>query len=195
MTSADVLHSFWVPTLAGKRDLVPGRTTRIKITPLPEAAGSELPGQCAEFCGLSHADMRIAAFVESEASFATWTAGQLAAAQVPAAGPAAAGYETFTQTCTTCHVARVQNTDGSLETIGTAFGPDLTHFGSRTTIGAGILSNDDAHLAEWIDDPSAVKPMAPELNDLAEGRVLGMPDYGLDPERIAELVALLEGWT
>jgi len=194
MTSADVLHSFWVPTLAGKRDLVPGRTTEIKITPNPETVGTEIPGQCAEFCGLSHADMRITVFVESDESFDAWTAEQLQPAVVPADGPAAAGYETFTQTCTTCHQARVQNPDGSGETMGTAFGPDLTHFGGRTTIGAGILTNNPEHLAEWIDDPPAVKPMSPELNDLAEGRVLGMPDYGLDPQRIDELVALLEGW-
>jgi cytochrome c oxidase subunit 2 len=88
----------------------------------------------------------------------------------------------------------VENPDRSVETIGTAFGPNLTHFGGRTTLGAGILTNTDEHLAEWINDPPALKPMAPELNDLAEGRVLGMPDYGLDDQRIGELVVLLEGW-
>lgn len=194
MTSADVLHSFWVPSLAGKRDLVPGRLTAIKITPDPSTIGEVIPGQCAEFCGLSHADMRISVFVESTESFDAWSAEQLQPAVVPTDGPAAAGFETFTQTCTTCHQARVENTDGSIETIGVAHGPDLTHFGGRTTLGAGILTNTDEHLADWINDPPAVKPMAPELNDLPEGRVLGMPDYGLDDQRIGELVVLLEGW-
>lgn len=194
MTSADVLHSFWVPSLAGKRDLVPGRLTAIKITPDPATVGEVIPGQCAEFCGLSHADMRISVFVESTESFDAWSAEQLQPAVVPTDGPGAAGFETFTQTCTTCHQARVENPDGSIETIGTAFGPNLTHFGGRATLGAGILTNTDEHLAEWINDPPALKPMAPELNDLAEGRVLGMPDYGLDDQRIGELVVLLEGW-
>ena len=194
MTSADVLHSFWVPSLAGKRDLVPGQLTAIKMTPDADIAGEEIPGQCAEFCGLSHADMRITVFVDSAEAFDAWAATELQAAAVPTDGPAAAGYESFNQTCTTCHQARVESADGSVETIGVAHGPDLTHFGNRSTLGAGVLANTAVHLAEWIDDPAAVKPMAPELNDLAEGRILGMPDYGLDPQRIDELVALLEGW-
>ncbi len=194
MTSADVIHSFWVPPLAGKRDLVPGLTTYIKITPLESAAGEVIPGQCAEYCWLGHADMRVKVHVDAPDDFETWAAGQLEPAPVPTTGAAVGGFETFSGVCATCHQANVRQPDGTVETIGTAIGPDLTHFASRDTFGAGILENTAEHLAAWIDDPSALKPMAPELNDLDRGRVLGMPDYGLDPDQIAELVELLESW-
>jgi hypothetical protein len=91
-------------------------------------------------------------------------------------------------------VANILNEDGSSEVIGVAFGPDLTHFGGRETLGAGILSNTREHLAQWIDNPSNLKAMRPDLNDLAEGKILGMPDYLLDEAEIAGLVALLDGW-
>ncbi len=113
---------------------------------------------------------------------------------MPTDGPAAAGYETFTALCTTCHQAKVETPEGSIEVLGAAFGPDLTHFGSRTSIAAAIEENTAEHLAEWIADPLAVKPMQPEFNDLAAGRVMGMPDYGLDDEQVAQLVELLEAW-
>lgn len=192
MTSADVLHSFWVPALAGKRDLVPGRPTEIKITPNEDAVGVH-NGQCAEFCWLGHADMRVQVVVESQQDYEAWVADQLEPAQVPTSGPAVGGFETFTQLCTACHQALVQGEAGP-EVVGTAIGPDLTHFGSRRMLGSAILENTPEHLALWIDSPESVKAMAPELNDLAEGLVLGMPDYGLDPEQIAALVELLEGW-
>ena len=194
LTSADVIHSFWVPPLNGKRDLVPGQLTNLTLTPDADTAGQVIPGQCAEYCWLGHADMRLNVFVDSPEAFDSWAAEQLEPVPVPADGPAAAGYETFTQLCTTCHQANITNPDGSTELIGVSFGPDLTHFGSRETLGAGVLSNTVDHLARWIDNPSDVKAMAPELNDLAEERILGMPDYGLDEAQIAELVALLEGW-
>jgi len=194
MTSADVIHSFWVPPLAGKRDLVPGRETFIKITPDLQTAGEAIPGQCAEFCGLGHADMRMLVFVDTEEDFAAWTDQQTQPVVVPLDGPAASGFEIFTAVCATCHQAMVSTADGNVEVIGQAIAPDLTHFGSRTTLGARILDNTAEHLAEWIDDPSALKAMAPELNDFDSGRILGMPDYGLDDQEIAELVTLLEGW-
>jgi cytochrome c oxidase subunit II len=196
MTSADVIHSFWVPTLAGKRDLVPGHYTLIKITPDESIAGEWVPGQCAEFCWLGHADMRIKVFVDSEAEFDSWAQGQLQPAVVPTEGPAASGYEIFSSICVACHHANVMQPDGTVEVIGpdSTLAPDLTHFGSRTTLGARVLTNTVDHLHEWIDDPSSVKAMAPQLNDFATGRILGMPDYGLDNEEIDELVALLEGW-
>jgi len=195
MTSADVIHSFWVPPLAGKRDLVPGHETFIKITPDPDRAGEEIPGQCAEFCWLSHADMRMLVFLETETDFDAWAQGQLQPAVVPADGPAASGFEIFTAICSTCHQAMVAAPDGGVSIIGVSLAPDLTHFGSRTTLGARVLDNTAEHLAQWLDNPSSVKPMAPELNDFDTGRILGMPDYGLDADEIAELVALLEGWT
>jgi cytochrome c oxidase subunit 2 len=194
MISADVIHSFWVPPLAGKRDLLPGRETFIKITPDPDRAGEEIPGQCAEFCWLGHADMRVMVFLETEADFSVWAQQQLQPATIPTDGQAASGFEIFSAVCTACHQAVVADPSGSVTVAGQALAPDLTHFGSRTTLGARVLDNTPEHLAQWIDDPSDIKPMAPELNDFDSGRILGMPDYGLDAQEIEELVALLEGW-
>jgi cytochrome c oxidase subunit II len=196
MTSADVIHSYWVPPLFGKRDLVPGLETFIKVTPDVDRAGEQIPGQCAEFCWLSHANMGTLVFLQTDADFEAWAQGQLQPATVPTDGPAASGYEIFTAICTACHQAVVADPDGAKPPapVGEAIAPDLTHVGSRTTIAARVLTNTADHLARWIDNPSAVKPMAPYLNDFAQGRIMGMPDYGLDEQEISELVALLEGW-
>ncbi|MDQ3782342.1 MAG: cytochrome c oxidase subunit II [Actinomycetota bacterium] len=214
MTSRDVIHSFWVPPLNGKRDVVPGRITQLVLEADPGVADKDfgfgpgvIPGQCAEFCGLSHADMRLRVFVQSPAEFEAWAAAQLEPVPVPTEGAAAAGYETFNSTCTACHQAVVADADGTVTTLGAErtlevdgvtfldqFGPDLTHFGGRSTLGAAILENSEEHLGNWIDNPSDLKPMAPLRNDLEAGRVLGMPSYGLDSEQIAQLVELLEGW-
>ena len=196
MTSADVIHSFWVPPLAGKRDVVPGRFTELRLESDAGIAGQVIPGQCAEFCGLAHADMRMRVFVDSAADFDAWVEDQLAPVDVPADGPAAAGWETFNQVCSACHQAYVRQTDGAVVAVGQALGPDLTHFGGRSTMAAAILQNEPHNLAQWIDNPSSLKPMAPQFNDLTEfpPRILGMPDYGLEASTIAELVALLEGW-
>ncbi len=194
MNSADVIHSFWVPPLAGKRDLVPGRETSIQFTPDVDRAGEEIPGQCAEFCGLGHADMRMLVFLETEADFEAWAQQQLEPATIPTEGPEAAGFEIFTALCAACHQAVVKDQDGVVSVIGEALAPDLTHFGSRSSLGARVLDNTPEHLAQWIDNPSDIKGMAPELNDFEKGRILGMPDYGLGEEEIRALVALLEGW-
>ena len=214
MTSRDVIHSFWVPPLNGKRDVVPGLVTQLGLEADPGVAEQDfgfgagvIPGQCAEFCGLSHADMRLRVFVQTPADFETWAAGQLEPAEVPAEGAAAAGFETFAAVCTACHQAAVAEDGGDVSVLGdeqtievdgatfsAQYGPDLTHFGSRSTLAAAVLTNTAEHLAEWIDDPSAVKPMMPQRNDLETGRILGMPSYGLDSAQIDELVALLEGW-
>ncbi|GMQ85282.1 MAG: cytochrome c oxidase subunit II [Acidimicrobiia bacterium] len=194
MTSADVIHSFWVPPLGGKRDLVPGRETFIKITPDADRAGEQIPGQCAEFCWLSHADMRMLVFLQTESDFAAWAASQTQPADIPTDGLAASGYETFTAVCAACHQAVVAGPGGTVSVVGEALAPDLTHFGSRSTLGARVASNTAEHLAQWIDNPSDFKAMAPDLNDFGTGRILGMPDYGLGDDEIAGLVALLEGW-
>ncbi len=207
MTSADVIHSFWVPPLNGKRDVVPGRVNYLTLHPFePTAEGLPIPGQCAEFCGLAHADMRIRVFVHDEAGFAVWLEEQAQPATVPAGVAFVEGFDTFNNTCTACHQATV-DVEGTVETLGTAnsisiddktfrsaLGPNLTHFGSRDTFAAGIHPNVAELVAAWLDNPSELKPMAPQLNDLEEGRILGMPDYGLTPEQIAGLVALLEAW-
>jgi cytochrome c oxidase subunit 2 len=207
MTSADVIHSFWVPVLAGKRDVVPNRITNLTlIADDPTPPGEPYPGQCAEYCGLAHADMRVKVHVRTETDFESWVDGQLTPATVPTAGTAAAGYDTFNITCVACHNATVARRDGvedigpvrSLEVDGVTFtsslAPDLTHFGSRGTFGAGTFENNREHLAEWLANPSELKPMRPELNDISEGRILGMPNFNLSNENINNLIALLERW-
>ena len=209
MTSADVIHSFWVPKVNGKRDVVPGQVTHLKmIADEPTPPGQPHPGQCAEFCGLAHADMRIKMHVDSEADYAAWIEAQLAPSELPAEGTvAAAGWDTFNAVCTTCHQVTLEDVEGEVTTFGperyisadgmefrSSFGPNLTHLFSRGTFGSGTFVLDNQHLTQWIDNPESLKPMAPERNDLAAGRILGMPSLGLTAEQIAEVVALLETW-
>ena len=182
MSSADVIHSFWVPQLAGKRDLVPGRETNLKIE--ADEPGLYL-GQCAEFCGLAHADMRFRVFASTDAEFETWALAQQQPASLPTEGAAAAGWETFSVVCASCH------TIGGTS-AGAELAPDLTHFASRSTFGGASFANTEQHLREWLADPPALKPMRPELNDLEVGRVLGMPNLGLTEDQIDGLIALLE---
>ena len=219
MTSADVIHSFWVPALNGKRDLVPGRLSHLILHADlgtenkdfdgdgPLAVG-EVPGQCAEFCGLAHADMRLRVFVHSRADFDAWVAGQLEPALIPEEDQpvSAAGYVTFKLICVACHQATVLGPNGvenlgperTLDIAGREFGaalaPDLTHFGSRTTFGGATFDVTPEHLAQWLTDPSDLKPMTPERNVVAEGRILGMPSLSLSQDEITGLIALLEGW-
>ena len=206
LTSADVIHSFWVPVLAGKRDAVPNRISNMTlVADNPTPPDAPHPGQCAEYCGLAHADMRIKVHVRTAADFDTWVQGQLEPAAIPTDGPAAAGYEAFT-TCIACHNATVAGPDG-IEDLGpvptvdvdgvtftSSLAPDLTHFGSRDTFGSASFANTSDHLAEWLADPSWFKPMRPELNDIEAGRILGMPNFNLSAEDINNLIALLEGW-
>jgi len=214
MTSVDVIHSFWVPPLQGKRDVVPGRLSTLTLEADPEVATTDygfgdgvIPGQCAEFCGLAHADMRLRVFVHDDDGFQAWSDDQLQPAVVAASGQAADGFATFTSVCTACHQATVQQPDGTVETVGegnsvtvddivfsAALAPDLTHFGSRTTFGGASFDNTPEHLAAWIDNPPALKPMDPDRNDIPAGRILGMPDFGLSTEEIDSLVTMLEEW-
>ncbi len=214
MSSSAVIHSFWVPPLNGKRDVVPGRITNLTL----QADGAAITldrgfgpgvilGQGAEFCGLAHADMRLRVFVHTPEDFEAWAQSQLEPAVVAADGPAAAGFETFNAVCTACHQATVAQPDGTVETVGpdnhlevdgtefrASYAPNLTHFADRTTFGSATFDNTAAHLAEWIEDPPAMKPMDPDRNDIPAGRILGMPDFGLSTEEIDNLVALLETW-
>jgi cytochrome c oxidase subunit 2 len=182
MTSADVIHSFWVPQLNGKRDAVPGRITNLTLE--ADEPGVFL-GQCTEFCGLAHADMRHRVFADTEAEFEAWVAAQMQPAVLPTDELAVAGLETFEISCASCHTIR--GTAAAAE-----LAPDLTHFASRETFGGATFANTQQHLREWLRDPSALKPMRPELNDLSAGRVLGMPDLGLTEQQIDELIAFLD---
>ncbi len=177
LSSADVIHSFWLPRLAGKRDMILGRTNRLVFT--PDSVG-EFWGQCAEYCGTSHANMRFRAFVHTAADFDSWVAEQTSA-------PAAAetlndlqqqGLAVFravrtpaSNSCIACHA--IQGISAGV------LGPNLNHIGSRSTVAGGTLENTAENLAAWLRDPAAVKP----------GSL--MPNTGLTENEITALVAYL----
>lgn len=149
LESADVIHSFWVPSLAGKQDLVPGRSNTLLLR-------AEKPGvyrgQCAEFCGLQHSHMAIMVIAEARADYERWAAAQRADAMMPADPDAAAGREAFLgKPCAACHTVRGTAANGTT-------GPDLTHIGGRQTIAAGLLETTRGSLAAWIADPQTLKP-------------------------------------
>jgi len=149
LRSADVIHSLWIPALAGKEDLIPGRENRITMT--PRKAG-DYRGQCAEFCGLQHAHMALDVQVLDATGFERWRRQQLAPAVPPAGASARLGEQVFASSaCAMCH--RIRGT-----TAGGVTGPELTHFASRRTIAAGTLPMDRAALTGWIADPHARKP-------------------------------------
>jgi len=166
LESADVAHSFWVPRLAGKTDLIPNRHNRMWIA--PREPGLYL-GQCAEFCGTQHAHMLLRVVVEPAAEYARWVAAQ----QAPAADDpdASAGRRVFeTTACINCHTVR--------GTVATGrFGPDLTHLMSRATLAAGAAEMSRISLRAWIDDPDHVKPgalmPAMQLDDAATDQLVG----------------------
>ena len=147
--SRDVIHSFWVPNLQGKRDLIPGILTYLW---LQADRPGEYRGQCAEFCGVQHAHMSFRVVVEPVAEFQSWLRQQRQSAMPPASGDAQRGHDVFmASTCRTCHTIR--GTDA-----GSRVGPDLTHVGSRRTIAAGTLPNERTALARWIRNSQLVKP-------------------------------------
>jgi cytochrome c oxidase subunit 2 len=162
----DVIHSFWAPQLGGKRDVVPGRVNRMSYT--PERAG-EFWGQCAEFCGASHANMGLRVIVEEPAAFERWVAVQKVAPP-ELDGAAAEGKAIFARSaCVGCHTIRGVS-------VG-ALGPDLTHFGGRALFGAGLWPTTVDHVVAWLKDPPALKPGSkmPNLNLTdAEARALAV---------------------
>lgn len=172
--SGDVLHSFWVPRLAGKRDLIPNQDNQLWF--IAEEPGTYY-GQCAELCLGAHAYMRFRVIASDEASFRAWAADFQGAAQTVAqtlGAEAAAGRELFkTKGCATCH-AVAGYAEGQK-------GPDLTHFGQRTTLAAGWVENTPENLAAWLRDHQAIKPG----NYMP---TLWAPD---DPNRDAEIAALV----
>ena len=149
LESADVIHSFWVPQLAGKVDVIPNKTNRVWID--PHTPGLYV-GQCAEFCGVQHAGMLLRVIVHPTDEFAAWVAAQRApAADDPEVRSGRALFESTA--CINCHTVRGTPANGM-------FGPDLTHLMSRSTLGAGVAPNTPEHLRDWIDNPDALKPGA-----------------------------------
>ena len=172
--SIDVEHGFWVPELFGKVDAVPGYTNRVRFTPTT-ASQYYYGGQCTQFCGLEHAQMRFAVVVRTADDFKNWVAYQKAPAAAPATltGDAAAGQKLFASLpCVGCHAIQGTAAAGVV-------GPNLTHLASRGFIAGGVLANTPTTLAAWIKDPQAVKPG----ND--------MPTLGLSDTQVGQLVAYL----
>ena len=169
LASPDVIHSFWIPPLGGKMDMIPGRTNRLLLE--ADQPGN-WRGACAEFCGTSHALMAFEVTAEPPAAFEAW----LAAEAAPSPAAAAPGRNAFlAEGCGACHTVRGTEAEGRV-------GPDLSHVGSRPTIGAGTLPRSPATLARFIAHPAEVKPGA------------RMPAFDmLPPERVEAIAAWLEG--
>ncbi|ANN61572.1 cytochrome c oxidase subunit II [Mesorhizobium loti NZP2037] len=156
LTSKDVIHSFWVPKLGGKMDMIPSRTN---VTWLQADKVGDFRGQCSEFCGLQHANMAFDVRVLSRTDFDAWWERQLQPATGSADDPR---LRTFMARCAACHTIR-----GTL--AGGILGPDLSHFGDRETIASGLMSNTPANLKKWINNTQTIKPgvKMPELHMLA----------------------------
>lgn len=171
LKSADVIHSFWIPVLSGKQDLIPGRSNDIVIT--PEKVGI-YRGQCAEYCGLQHAHMAFDVTVEPLSRFEAWWAQSLQPARPPVTPLQKAGYAyVTTRECSTCH--HIAGTPA-----GGTVAPDLTHVASRLSLGAGTYPMNRGHLFAWLADPQRAKP----------GNK--MPVIGLEPDELRAVEAYVE---
>jgi cytochrome c oxidase subunit 2 len=171
ITSADVVHTFWIPRLHGKVEVAPGRVLELV---LEADEPGVYPGRCTEFCGLAHAQMEVRVVAQEPDDFATWLQGQAAPAADPSTDTARAGLEVFrSSSCVHCHTVR-----GHAE--ASDIGPDLTHLASRDTIAAGALPNRRGHLGGWILDPQGNKPGA------------RMPPTQLDGQQVQVLLDYLQ---
>ena len=149
LSSPDVIHSFWVPSLAGKMDMIPGRLTRIALEPTETGV---FRGACAEYCGASHALMAFLAVVVERPEFEAWLAAQAEPARPAASDIETRGAQAFAaHGCAACHTVRGTRASGRI-------GPDLTHVGSRLQIGAATLPNDAEALMRWIGQTDRIKP-------------------------------------
>jgi cytochrome c oxidase subunit 2 len=172
LSSGDVIHSFWVPSLMGKMDAVPGRNNEVDFT---IGKPGIYRGQCAEFCGLQHAHMAITVFAQSKADFSSWRERQILPAPTPEDSARKKGEQVFlSHPCVTCHTIRGTPAGGRT-------GPDLTHLASRTTLGAGTLPFSRGSLAAWITDPQSSKPG------------VHMPFIDIAPDDLHVLLDYLEG--
>lgn len=149
LTATDVIHSFWVPELHGKTDLIPGREN---VTWIQADRPGVYTGRCAEYCGMQHANMGLLVIAQTPEEFQAWTAGQRRTAAEPRDSLTAMGREAFlSSACALCHQVRGTPAGGYL-------GPDLTHVASRRTLASALLPNTPGHLGGWIGNPQALKP-------------------------------------
>jgi cytochrome c oxidase subunit 2 len=184
MTSEDVVHNFWIPALNGKRYLVPGQTTELR---LEADEPGEYWGHCAEFCGLSHSLMRARVHAVTDGEFDRWVEGQQEPSTVPEEGdPGFDGYQVYlNKRCVQCHTVRLDDQEASNIIQPEAFnGPDLTHFASRNVFAGATLPEDgetyDEALKRWLANPPHVKPGS------------FMPALGLTEQEIDDLIVWLE---
>jgi cytochrome c oxidase subunit 2 len=168
--TADVIHSFWVPKLTGKTDVIPGQANQSWMQ--ADVPGRYV-GQCSEFCGYQHAHMQFEVVAQSLVDFAAWRTAQRQPAAPPPNPAAARGLEMVEFRCALCH-----------QVLGTGAGavsaPDLTHLMSRRTLAAGTLANNPGNLADWIQDPQELKP----------GSL--MPNQYLSAQQLSDVLAYLE---
>lgn len=214
MTARDVIHGWWVPTLNGKRDVVPGRVTMFNVA--ADEPGTYY-GQCTVMCGLSHANMLFTVTVLPQDEYQTWLEEQVKPAVEPTTGLAAEGAALFKTQCGQCHTVRgihqAPGPDDEANPLTAGAAPDLTHFMSRPTFASGMFdlripsdrcvakglyfAEDEscintAELRSWLHDPTAMLPMAAEESDIEINQVRGMPDMGLSPAALDQLIAFLE---
>jgi cytochrome c oxidase subunit II len=168
LQSADVIHSFWIPQLAGKTDLIPNRTNYMWID--PREPGIYL-GNCAEYCGTQHANMLLRVVAQAPAEFSQWAAEQQKARSNGPIEAAQARFESLA--CVSCHTIKGTAASGK-------FGPDLTHLMSRQTLGSGVLTTTPEHLRDWVKDPQMAKP----------GCL--MPGMKLTDEELSQVTSYLE---
>jgi len=172
LASDDVIHAFWIPSLGGKVDMIPGRITRLKLEPTKTGV---FRGACAEYCGMSHALMNFDVIVMERGEFERWLDQQREPATIPTALVTDRGQRLFLRSgCHACHTIRGTEARGTI-------GPDLTHVGSRHTIAASVLANESEHFAKWIAHPRDIKPG------------VKMPDFDmLSEEELRAIAAFLE---
>ena len=172
LQTADVIHSFWVPSLTAKTDLIPNK---INHTWLLATKPGRYRGQCAEYCGIEHAGMAFLVVAQPRAQYDAWVAHMAEPATTPSDSTAAHGAQVFqSASCASCHTIRGTTADGKV-------GPDLTHFGSRWSIGAGVAPNNAGWLSGWIANSQTVKP----------GNL--MPPQPLSSQDLQAVTAYLEG--
>jgi cytochrome c oxidase subunit 2 len=171
LMSEDVIHSFWVPQLSRKMDAIPGHDNYFWIG---ASEAGVYQGRCTEFCGMVHAWMNFKVYTHDEEDFQAWVAEKVVTPAAPSEALAVAGRQLFeTATCINCHA--IAGTGGTA-----VIAPDLTHFASRKEIGGGVLENSRENLETWLRDPQALKPGCK------------MPNFKLDEDQLAQMVAYLE---